>query len=68
MAELTNPSQPLPRRIAGLAILASFGAVVVAERDLRRRSADQVRGSRLVWRLGSTNAVVALAYLKWGRR
>ncbi len=61
-------SSSLPRRVAGLAILLSFGAVAVAQRDLAGRPADQVRGSKLAWRIGSANAVVALAYLRWGRR
>ncbi len=68
MSDLTNPRQPLQRRIASLAILVSFGAVVVAQRDLHGRPAAQIRGPKLAWRLGSTNAVIALAYLKWGRR
>jgi hypothetical protein len=65
---MTDAGQPLRRRLAAAAILLSFGAVAVAQRDLRGRSSDQVRGSKLAWRLGSTNAVVALAYLRWGRR
>jgi hypothetical protein len=67
MGDLETP-KTLPSRVARAAILLSFGAVFVAERDLRNRSADQVRGPKLVWRIGSTNAVVALAYLRWGRR
>jgi hypothetical protein len=59
--------QTLQRRIAAALLWLSFGVVIVAERDLKSRSAQEVRGSRLLWRLGSGNALIALAYLRWGR-
>ncbi len=46
----------------------SFGLVALAERDIQRRPADQIRGSRALWRLICTNALGALGYLSWGRR
>ena len=55
------------RRTAAGAIIGSAAVVLVAQGDLHRRSAAQVRGSKLLWRIGSTNAVVAFAYLRWGR-
>ncbi len=61
-------AMPLGRRIAAGLILISFGAVFVAQRDLRSRPTEQIRGPKLAWRLGSSNALVALAYLRWGRR
>lgn len=48
-------------------IALSLGAVVLAERDIHNRAPDEVRGSKLLWRLISLNALGALAYLKWGR-
>ena len=41
---------------------------VTAERDLHRRPADDVRGSKAVWRLVClTNTVGPLIYFRWGR-
>ena len=56
------------RRIAAVAIGGSLVIVAAAERDLSRRPADQVRGSKLVWRIVCTNALGALGYFRWGRR
>ena len=56
------------RRIVAVALVMSGAVVFLAERDLRSRSASEIRGSKLVWRIGSSNALVALAYLRWGRR
>ena len=39
-----------------------------AERDLQGLPEEQIRGSKLVWRLASLNAIGALAYLGLGRR
>jgi hypothetical protein len=42
---------------------------VTSERDIQRRSPDQVRGPKLLWRLVClTNSVGPLAYFRWGRR
>jgi hypothetical protein len=49
-------------------IAVSLGLVVAAQRDLRRRTAAQVRGSKRVWRLLCLNALGAASYLVWGRR
>ncbi len=54
-------------RISAL-ILFSIGLVAAAERDLQRRSADQVRGSKSLWRLVCLNALGAVGYFRWGRR
>lgn len=52
-----------------LALIAvSLGLVAVAQRDIQRRPADQVRGSKLLWRLICLNALGALSYFRWGRR
>lgn len=59
---------PVEKAMVGVLLLVSLGIVGLAERDLRRRPAQQVRGSKLVWRLASLNAVGALAYLGLGRR
>ncbi len=60
-------TSPRQRRIATVVIVISLGVVGVAQRDLARRSDDEIRGSRGLWRLLSLNALGALAYLRWGR-
>jgi hypothetical protein len=45
----------------------SLAVVALAQNDLRRRPASQIRGSKTVWRLLSLNALGALIYLVWGR-
>ena len=69
-AQTADPAvaSPLRRRIAAALILLSLGPVLYAQRDLRRRSRREVRGPKFLWRIGSTNALVAIAYLRWGRR
>ncbi len=59
-------------RAERLGIVAlTFGAaslVASAERDLQRRPAEQVRGSKTLWRLLCLNAIGAAVYFCWGRR
>ena len=39
-----------------------------AERDIHRRPADQIRGSKMFWRLAClTNTVGPASYFRWGR-
>jgi hypothetical protein len=52
--------------VVGL-IAAGLGLCVAAERDIHARPAATVRGSKLVWRLVSLNALGALSYFRWGR-
>ena len=42
--------------------------VAAAERDLQRRPQEQVRGSKLIWRLVCLNALGSATYFRWGRR
>ena len=64
---LEDPS-PKRRPLTLALIGVSLVVVAAAEHDLRRRSDDQVRGSRLLWRLVSLNAVGAAVYILFGRR
>jgi len=42
---------------------------VVAEWDIQRRPAAEVRGRKAFWRLAClTNTVGPLSYFRWGRR
>ncbi len=45
----------------------SLGIVALAQRDIQKRPSAEIRGSKLLWRLVSLNALGAIAYLKWGR-
>ena len=49
-------------------IAAALALVAAAEVDIQRRPAGQVRGSKLLWRLLSLNAVGSASYFRWGRR
>jgi hypothetical protein len=51
--------------IAGL-FVASLGLVAAAQRDIQRRPADQIRGSKLRWRLVCLNALGAARYFRSG--
>jgi hypothetical protein len=59
---------PGHRVLASVLIAVSLGLVAAAERDLQRRPATQVRGSKNLWRLVCLNALGAATYLRWGRR
>jgi hypothetical protein len=54
----------------GIVALTAVAASVVAsaERDLQRRPAEEVRGSKTLWRLLCLNAIGAAVYFCWGRR
>jgi len=43
--------------------------LVTSQLDISRRPADEVRGSKIMWRLICLiNTVGPLAYFRWGRR
>lgn len=48
-------------------ITISLAIVAVAEADIHKRESSEIRGSKLLWRLVSLNALGALAYFRWGR-
>ncbi len=53
---------------ASLLIGLSLSIVAAAERDIHRRTAAELNGSKVAWRLVCLNAIGALAYFRWGRR
>ena len=59
-----------PKRIALTAlVLAEVGLAALTWRDIRRRPAEQIRGSKLFWRIISTiNPGNSVAYWLVGRR
>jgi hypothetical protein len=46
----------------------SVAIVATTERDIQRRGAEEVRGSKWLWRLVCLNAVGCAVYFRWGRR
>jgi len=61
--------RPPAQRFWVLGLIAvSLGLVAASERDIQRRPADQVRGSKVLWRLVCLNALGAASYFRWGRR
>jgi hypothetical protein len=58
------------RQAAIVAITAwNFWLSVSAERDIQRRPAGEVRGSKAFWRLVClTNTVGPVSYFRWGRK
>jgi hypothetical protein len=72
-SEMVPPRRQSSQRTLGQQLVAlvamalSVTIVTVAEGDIQRRPAEQVRGSKLLWRLLSLNALGALGYLMWGR-
>ncbi len=59
---------PVKRLWIAAVFVASLGLVAAGERDIQRRPAEQVRGSKLLWRLACLNALGAASYFRWGRR
>ena len=53
-------------RATGL-VAISLGTIGLAQRDIHHRGSSEIRGSKVLWRLVSLNAIGALAYLVWGR-
>ena len=58
------------RQAAIVAITAwNLWLTVTSERDIQRRSTNEVRGPKMLWRLAClTNSVGPLAYFRWGRK
>jgi hypothetical protein len=60
--------KPSPRLIATLAV-AHLIVTSLVWRDLRRRTDDQIRGSKRIWRIASAaNMSNSLAYVLIGRK
>jgi hypothetical protein len=46
-----------------------LAAKIAAARDIKRRADDEVRGSKLLWRMALlVNTFGPLSYFLWGRR
>ena len=64
--ELTDRVTPAIKKIVGLIVAVVL--VILAQRDLRRRPAELVRGRVRVWKVVAMVGPGALAYLLFGRR
>ena len=64
--ERRDRSTPAVKKIVGLIVAVVL--VVLAQRDLRRRPAELVRGRVGVWKVVAMVGPGALAYLVFGRR
>jgi hypothetical protein len=64
--ERSDRSKPAIKKIVGLIVAVVL--VIVAQRDLRRRPAELVRGRVGVWKVVAMVGPGALAYLIFGRR
>ena len=60
--------QPGQKRLSGFILVIGLALIVAAQRDLQHRSAAELRGGKLLWRLVCLNGLGALVYFKWGRR
>ncbi len=65
-AERTDRSAPAVKKIVGLIVAVVL--VFLAQRDLRKRPAELVRGSVRVWKVVAMVGPGAVAYLLFGRR
>lgn len=68
-AEQTERRQPPPeiaQKLVGWIISAIL--VYFAQRDLRKRPAELVRGRVLIWRIAAATPLGAVVYLLFGRR
>jgi hypothetical protein len=55
-------------KLIGLVLVTWLIVTPFVWRDLKRRSADEVRGPKWLWRLASTNLTGSLAYFVIGRK
>jgi hypothetical protein len=66
--QFSRQRSPVRRFSAFAALAVSLVLVTAAQRDIQRRPAEQIRGSKPLWRLACLNALGAVGYLRWGRR
>jgi hypothetical protein len=58
-----------PRTVLIVVVLVVWAIVTpFTWRDLRRRSPDQIRGSKWMWRVASSNLTGSIAYFLFGRK
>jgi hypothetical protein len=61
--------KPVNKRLLAGGLAVHLVAVTLTWRDIARRSADRIRGSKALWRLASAaNTLGSAAYWLFGRR
>jgi len=69
LAALYQGLGPAARRAVWALLAVELVLIAAAERDIQRRSAERIRGPKLLWRVVATqNLVGPAAYLGLGRR
>ena len=67
--ELGQRLSPKQRALVGVLAAAELTLKLAAARDIGRRQADQIHGSKLFWRMSlAVNTVGPVSYFLWGRR
>ena len=67
--ELEQRFSPKQRAAVGALAAAELALKLAAARDIRRRPADQIRASKLFWRMSlAVNTIGPVSYFLWGRR
>ena len=66
---LYNRLSPAARRALWALVAFEMVLIAIAERDIQRRRADEVRGSKMLWRVVATQNVIGpAAYFLLGRK
>jgi hypothetical protein len=69
LVQLHDQLSPAARRALWTLVAVEVVLIAVAERDIRRRPADTIRGPKLLWRAVATQNVIGPAiYFILGRR
>jgi hypothetical protein len=69
LEELKQRLSPKQRAVVGVLAATELTLKLAAARDIGRRPADQIRGSRLFWRMSlAVNTIGPVSYFLWGRR
>jgi hypothetical protein len=59
---------PTQQGLVAAVTAVSLGLIGAAQLDLNRRSSEDLRGDKRLWRLLCLNALGVAAYFGWGRR
>jgi hypothetical protein len=67
--EFEQRFSPKQRAAVGVLAAAELALKLAAARDIGRRPVDQIRGSKLFWRMSLVvNTIGPVSYFLWGRR
>jgi hypothetical protein len=67
--ELEQRFSPRQRAVVGVLAATELTLKLAAARDIGRRPADQIRGSKIFWWISlAVNTIGPVSYFLWGRR